>query len=155
MTTLMDHPAESRSGGLLSRLHAAMSGLVPEPALAVLMRLGIAAPFLLSGRTKVEGVLTVTDTTFYLFAEEYRVPLLPSELAAYAATYAEHLFPVLIIIGLGTRVSAVALLVMTLVIQLFVVPTGWPTHLLWLAPLVYLIGRGPGPFSLDRLLKID
>ena len=96
----------------------------------------------------------IAGTTPRLF-NNWFVPMTNPGLAAYAATYAEHLFPVLIIIGLGTRVSAIALLVMTLVIQLFVVPTGWPTHLLWLAPLVYLIGRGPGPFSLDRLLKID
>lgn len=136
-------------------LHGSLSRAVPDSVLALLLRLGIAAPFLLSGRTKVEGLLTLTDTTFYLFQEEYHVPLLPPDVAAYAATYAEHLFPVLIILGLATRLSAIALLVMTLVIQIFIVPTGWPTHLLWLGPLAYLIARGPGAFSLDRALKID
>ena len=139
----------------VSRLNARLGALIPADLIAPVMRLAIAAPFFLSGRTKVEGLLTVSPTTFYLFAEEYRVPLLPPDIAAYAATWAEHLFPILIVLGLTTRLSALALLGMTLVIQLFVVPTGWPTHLLWLGPLLFLIGQGPGRFSLDRLLKLD
>lgn len=139
----------------LTRLYSAITGAVPDSVPALLLRLGVAAPFLLSGRTKVEGLLTVTDTTFYLFAEEYRLPLIPPDLAAYAATWSEHLFPVLIILGLATRFSAAALLGMTVVIQLFVVPTGWPTHLLWAGPLVYLLARGPGALSLDRVLRLD
>ncbi|NBB50809.1 DoxX family membrane protein [Rhizobium sp. CRIBSB] len=139
----------------LGRLYDTVARIVPDSGLALLMRLGIAAPFLLSGRTKVEGLLTVTDTTFYLFAEEYRLPAIPSDLAAYAATWSEHLFPLLIILGLATRLSAAALLGMTLVIQIFVVPTGWPTHLLWAGPLVYLLARGPGALSLDRVLRLD
>lgn len=140
---------------VVSRLNARLGALIPADLIAVVMRLAIAAPFFLSGRTKVEGLLTVSPSTFYLFAEEYRVPLLPPDIAAYAATWAEHLFPILIVLGLTTRLSALALLGMTLVIQLFVVPTGWPTHLLWLGPLLFLIGQGPGSFSLDRLLKLD
>lgn len=136
-------------------LHEGLTRAVPEAAVALLLRLGIAAPFLLSGRTKVEGVLTLTDTTFFLFQEDYRLPFLPPEPAAYLATYAEHLFPILIILGLGTRLSAAALLGMTIVIQIFVVPLGWPTHLLWAGPLIYLLARGPGGWSLDRLLRLD
>jgi len=147
----MTSPVESP----ISRVNARIAALVPESAIALLMRIGIAVPFFLSGRTKVDGLLTLKDSTFYLFAEEYRVPLLPSDLAAYAATYAEHALPILIVLGLLTRPAAFGLLAMTAVIQLFVVPSGWPTHLLWLAPLLYLIGRGPGALSLDRLLKLD
>ncbi len=139
----------------VARIHQRITVLIPEAAIALLMRIGIAVPFFLSGRTKVDGVLTLKDSTFYLFAEEYRVPLLPSDLAAYAATWAEHGLPVLIVLGLLTRPAAFGLLVMTAVIQLFVVPAGWPTHLLWLAPLVYLIARGPGAWSADRMLKLD
>lgn len=147
MTALIENP--------MSRLCGRVTALVPESAIALLMRIGIAVPFFLSGRTKVEGLLTLKDSTFYLFAEEYRVPLLPPDLAAHAATYAEHVLPVLIVLGLLTRPAALGLLAMTAVIQLFVVPGGWPTHLLWLAPLAYLIARGPGGWSLDRLLRID
>ena len=139
----------------IARIHGRITALVPEAAIALLMRIGIAVPFFLSGRTKVEGLLTLKDSTFYLFAEEYRVPLLPSDLAAYAATWAEHALPILIVLGLLTRPAAFGLLAMTVVIQLFVIPAGWPTHVLWLAPLVYLIGRGPGALSADRLLRLD
>jgi len=139
----------------VARLHAWITDLVPEAAIALLMRIGIAVPFFLAGRTKVDGLLTLKDSTFYLFAEEYRIPLLPSDMAAYAATWAEHGLPILIVLGLLTRPAAFGLLVMTVVIQLFVVPAGWPTHLLWLAPLIYLIARGPGAWSADRLLKLD
>lgn len=139
----------------IARIHGRMTSLVPEAWIALLMRIGIAVPFFISGRTKVDGFLTLKDSTFYLFAEEYRVPLMPPDIAAYAATYAEHVLPLLLALGLLTRPAALGLLAMTVVIQLFVVPTGWPTHLLWLAPLIYLVGRGPGALSVDRLLKLD
>ena len=129
--------------------------LLPIDALSVSVRVASAAVFFLSGRTKVEGLLTITDGTYYLFAEEYRVPLIPSDIAAHLATWSEHLFPILIVLGLATRLSALALLGMTIVIEVFVYPLGWPTHLLWAGPLVYLVARGPGGFSLDRLLRID
>ncbi|TPW04036.1 MAG: putative oxidoreductase [bacterium] len=140
---------------LIARIHDRISAAVPEWPLALLLRLGVAVPFFLSGRTKVEGLLTITPSTQYLFAEEYRVPLLPPDIAAVLATYAEHALPVLLVLGLLTRPAAIGLLGMTLVIQLFVIPGGWPTHLLWAAPLIYLAARGPGAASLDRLLKLD
>lgn len=139
----------------IARIHQHITDAVPEWPLALLLRVGIAAPFFLSGRTKVEGLLTLTPSTEYLFAEEYRVPLLPPDLAAHLATYAEHALPILLVLGLLTRPAAIGLLLMTLVIQLFVVPTGWPTHLLWAGPLVYLIARGPGAASLDRVFRLD
>lgn len=139
----------------LSNIHHQITSTVPESLIALLLRVGIAVPFFLSGRTKVDGLMTLSPSTEYLFAEEYRVPLLPPDLAAHLATYAEHLLPVMLVLGLLTRISALGLIAMTLVIQLFVVPTGWPTHLLWAGPLVYLLARGPGGWSLDRLLKLD
>lgn len=139
----------------LARIHDRISAAIPDWPLALLLRLGVAAPFYLSGRTKVEGLLSITPSTRYLFAEEYRVPLIPPDLAAALATYAEHALPVLLVFGLFTRSAALGLLGMTLVIQLFVIPGGWPTHLLWAGPLVYLIARGPGAASLDRMLKLD
>ena len=139
----------------LASLYRKLTVAIPEWPLALLMRVGVAAPFFLSGRTKVEGLLTLTPSTEYLFAEEYRVPLLSPERAAYLATYAEHLLPMLLVLGFLTRPAAIGLLLMTLVIQVFVVPTGWPTHLLWAGPLVYLAARGPGAVSLDRLLSLD
>ncbi|MGZ5240516.1 MAG: DoxX family membrane protein, partial [Caldimonas sp.] len=90
-------------------------------------RLGIAAVFWTSGRTKVSGWLTVTDNAVALFRDEYRLPLVDPAFAAYAAAYAEHLFPALLVLGLGTRAAALALLGMALVIEVFVYPEAWPT----------------------------
>lgn len=140
---------------VIARVHQRISAAVPDWPLTLLLRIGVAVPFFLSGRTKVEGLLTITPSTRYLFAEEYRVPVLPPDIAATLATYAEHALPVLLILGLFTRPAALGLLAMTLVIQLFVIPGGWPTHLLWGGPLIYLIARGPGSASLDRVLRLD
>lgn len=134
---------------------ATLSGRLLAPSLLLLVqRLGIAAIFFYSGRTKVEGVFTLTDGAFELFRSEYALPLIPPELAAYFAAGAEHLFPILLVVGLFTRLSASALLVMTLVIQIFVYPDAWPTHLSWAGLLLPLIAMGGGRLALDRLFKI-
>ncbi|MEW6691199.1 MAG: DoxX family protein [Pseudomonadota bacterium] len=139
---------------LWNRVAALLESLVGHWLLALAARFAIAGIFFLSGRTKVEGWLTVTDSAVALFADEYKVPLLPPELAAHMATYAEHLFPLLLALGLFTRFAALALLGMTLVIQVFVYPAAWATHLSWAGLLLYLLGRGAGPLSLDRLLGL-
>ena len=94
------------------------------------------------------------DGTYSLFWDEYKLPLIPVEIAAHAAVRAEHALALLLLPGLCTRLSALALLGMTLVIQLFVYPDAWPTHLSWAGLLLYLVGRGAGTLSLDRLLRI-
>jgi putative oxidoreductase len=127
---------------------------LPPWLLLLVARVGIANVFWMSGRTKVEGLLTMKPSTLYLFEYEYKVPLLPSDFAAYAATYAEHVLPILLVLGLFTRFSTLGLIGMTLVIQLFVLPDGWPTHLLWMAPLLVIVRYGAGAISLDRVLKI-
>lgn len=127
---------------------------IPETLLLLIARFGIAVIFFLSGRTKVDGWLNVTDSAVFLFREEYKVPLLPPELAAHAAAYAEHLFPLLLVLGLFTRASALALFGMTLVIQIFVYPDAWPTHLSWAGLLLLLVARGGGALSLDRALGL-
>ena len=128
--------------------------LLPMSLLLLVQRLGIAAIFFMSGRTKVDGLLTVNDTAFELFRTDYALPLINPELAAYAAAYSEHLFPILLTFGLFTRLSATALLVMTMVIEIFVYPDAWPTHLGWAGLLVSLIALGGGRLSLDRFLKL-
>lgn len=125
---------------------------IPDDLLLFVARLGIAAIFFQSGRTKVEGLLTITDGTYELFRTDYALPLVPPEIAAHAATYSEHLFPILLVLGLFTRPSALALLGMTTVIELLVYPDAWPTHLSWAGLLLPLIVRGGGAWSLDRLL---
>lgn len=128
--------------------------VLTEDVLALVTRFGVAAIFFQSGRTKVDGFLHITDGTYSLFESEYHVPLLPPVVAAHAATYSEHLFSVLLVLGLFTRLSALAFLGMTAVIEIFVYPDAWPTHLSWAGLLLFLIARGGGKFSLDRVLKI-
>jgi putative oxidoreductase len=130
--------------------------LLPLSLLLLVQRLGIAAVFFMSGRTKIEegSWLTISDGAFELFRTDYTLPLIPPVPATYAATTAEHLFPILLTLGLFTRVSAAGLLVMTAVIEIFVYPDAWPTHLSWAGLLLPLIALGGGKLSLDRLLKI-
>lgn len=128
--------------------------LFPPSLLLLTQRLGIAAVFFMSGRTKVDGWLTVNDNAFELFRSEYALPLVKPEIAAYAATYSEHMFPLLLALGLFTRISAAALLMMTLIIEVFVYPDAWPTHLSWAGLLLPLIALGGGKLSLDRLLRV-
>lgn len=136
-----------------NRLAELAGRLLPETVLLLVARLGIAAVFFQSGRTKVEGLLTITDSTYYLFETDYKLPFVPPHLAAHMATYCEHLFPILLVLGLGTRFAALGLLGMTTVIEVFVYPDAWPTHLSWAAILLPLIAKGGGALSLDRLLR--
>ena len=134
---------------------ATVTRLIPESAIALITRLGVAGVFFMSGRSKVDGVLHITDGTYTLFREDYHVPLIPPDIAAHLATYSEHLFSILLVLGFFTRFSALAFLGMTTVIEVFVYPDAWPTHLSWAGLLVYLIARGGGALSLDRALKLD
>ncbi len=136
---------------------------IPHTAIAALGRFSIAAVFWKSGQTKVEGfALDIIDGTFEfgwprlaesavdLFRDEYRLTFLSPELAAPMAALAEHVFPALLLFGLATRFSALALLVMTLVIQIFVYPDAYATHGAWATVLLYLIARGGGSLSVDH-----
>lgn len=124
---------------------------VPLDPVALLMRVVLGSVFFGSALTKVEG-FTISHSTFFLFEHEYALPLLPPVLAAYLATFAEFGLSLLLWAGLATRLAAIGLLVMTLVIQTFVYPDAWVTHGLWAASLLTLVLRGPGALSLDRLL---
>jgi len=134
------------------RIAGMLARALPLSLLLLVQRLGIAAIFFLSGRTKVEGIFTISDSAYELFRTEYALPLVPPEIATVAATVSEHLFPILLVLGLFTRASAAALLGMTLVIQIFVYPDAWPTHLSWAGLLLPLIAMGGGRFSLDRTI---
>src|SRR5258708_39199408 len=90
------------------------------------------------------------NTAVELFVEEYKVPLLPPELAAYMAVSIELTTPVLLVLGLATRAAALVLLGMTAVIEVFVYPLAWPTHIQWAAMLLLLLCRGPGKLSFDH-----
>ena len=127
--------------------------LLPDAVLLLLDRVAVAAIFFLSGRTKVQGLFTIKDSTYELFRSEYPLPLIPPELAAQMATTAEHVFPLLLVLGLCTRGAALGLLGMTAVIEIFVYPDAWPTHLSWAALLLPLVAKGSGKWSLDRVVE--
>ena len=123
---------------------------IPDWTYASLMRVAVFFVFFLSARTKVDGFMTLKSITLYLFENEYALPVIPSAWAAYMATYAEHVFSVLVLVGLATRLSALALLVMTAVIQIFVYPEAYVVHMTWAAMLLYLVSKGGGLFSVDE-----
>lgn len=138
---------------------------IPNTVVAFIARFSIAAVFWNSGQTKVQGFVvnlvsgeftlgwpSLSDSALALFQDEYKLPFIPPELAAPMAATAEHVLPVLILIGLGTRFAALGLLGMTLVIQLFVYPGAYATHGTWAAVLLYLMSRGPGMLSVDHWL---
>lgn len=140
--------------GMWNRIADRLDLVIGDSLLVLVARLSIAAIFFMSGRTKVSGFLTVTPSTYELFRTEYSLPFLSPELAAHLATYSEHLFPLLLVLGLFSRLSAFALLGMTFVIQVFVYPDAWPTHLSWAGLLLLIVARGGGAISLDRPLGI-
>ncbi len=156
----------SADAGLLPRLMRQFITLcthIPNTLLAFLARFSIAAVFWKSGQTKVQGFEVdivngdftlgwprLSDSVVDLFRDEYRLPLVPPEMAAIMAAVAEHLLPVLILLGLATRLSALGLLGMTMTIQLLVYPGAYPTHGTWAAVLLYLMVHGPGKLSLDH-----
>jgi len=132
---------------------AVLKRALPDALLLLIARLGIASVFFLSARTKVEGLLTLKPSTFVLFRSEYALPLINPEWAAYLATYAEHVCALLLVLGLLTRPAALALLVMTAVIEIFVYPDAWSTHLSWAGLLLPLLVYGGGHWSLDHLVR--
>ncbi len=150
------------AAGLLTQA-IALFEKIPYSLIAFIARFSIAAVFWKSGQTKVEGFAIdlingtfelgeprLAASTLPLFRSEYHVPLLSPEVAAHLAAFAEHFFPVLILLGLATRFSALALIGMTLTIQLFVYPDAYPTHGTWIALLLLLVAKGPGRLSIDH-----
>jgi putative oxidoreductase len=143
-------PSQSSLTSFIERLNSAMAA-IPYGIVALITRISIAGVFWQSGQTKVEG-FHVTDGAIELFRSEYKLPLVDPVIGAHLAAFAEHFFPALLVLGLATRFSALALLGMTLVIEIFVYPDAWPTHGTWAACFLILMMRGAGPASLDHLI---
>jgi putative oxidoreductase len=122
---------------------------VPYAVLAVPLRLAVATVFWNSGMTKLAN----WNATLALFNDDYQVPLLPPDLSASLALTIEVTAPVLLVVGLLARPAALVLLGMTTVIQVFVYPQAWPTHIQWVAMLLVLLCRGAGALSLDALIE--
>ncbi len=166
LPSVSEKSAHARIGCLIRDINK-LFGRIPESLIAALGRFSIAAVFWKSGQTKIEGfALDIVDGTYQfgwphlsdsalaLFRDEYRQPFMSPEFAAPFAALAEHVFPALLLLGLATRFSAAALLVMTLVIQVFVYPDAYPTHGTWAAVLLYLMARGGGVLSVDHWLAL-
>lgn len=154
-----------RNPALLARFDGIVARL-PLDVVLILARVAMAATFWRSGQTKVSGLSVdlvegrfvwgwprLSDTAVALFRDEYRLPLISPEFAAPLAAVAEHVFPVLLLLGLTTRFSAAALLAMTAIIQIFVYPDAWPLHATWAACLLALVKFGGGRLSLDGLIR--
>ena len=152
MTDLSPAAAHSGSvpGRIIQRAIAAM-GRIPDWLIAVAARVFPAAVFWQSGQTKVAG-FHLKPSAIALFQNEYQLPLIEPVIAAHISAFSEHFFPILLVIGLATRFSALALLFMTAVIEIFVYPGAWPTHGVWATCFLVVISRGPGWLSLDHLI---
>jgi putative oxidoreductase len=137
----------SRFSETLGRIRRALDG-VSYTWLALPLRFAVATIFWNSAMAKLAN----WETTLSLFSDEYQLPLIPPEIAAYLATSVEISTPILLVLGLLTRPAAFILLGMTAVIEIFVYPLAWPTHIQWAAMLLVLLCRGPGGFSIDHLL---
>jgi len=149
MSTTADHATGGRKGPVA----LAMAGFglferIPYWLVALTARVALAEVFWSSAQAHLSN----WDTTLYMFADSYRVPLLPSDLAAYLAVAMELVMPPLLLLGLATRFAALALFGMTLVIEVFVYPQAWPTHIQWAAMQLVLMGSGAGSLSLDALI---
>jgi putative oxidoreductase len=141
---------ENRAGiGSLAGPVVAQLERLPLAPAEIIFRIATALVFWRSGQTKLAN----WDLTLALFKDEYEVPLLPPELSAYLATGVELVAPILLVLGLATRLGAAAMLGMTLVIQIFVYPQSYTDHLLWAGPLLYLLLRGPGVVSIDHMIR--
>lgn len=121
---------------------------IPYSLVILPARIATFSVFFRSGLVKIAD----WDATLVLFREEYKVPLLPPEIAAHMAAGMELGLSSLVLVGLFSRLSVLGLMGMVAVIQLFVEPTGWPDHIQWLGFMIFILWRGPGALSLDRLL---
>jgi len=152
MTHSLPAAAGSGSGlvGIIQRMIGAMD-CIPYWFIALAARVFPAAVFWQSGATKVAG-WHLKPSAIALFQDEYQLPLIDPTTAAYLSAFAEHFFPILLVIGLAARISALALLFMTVVIEIFVYPGAWPTHGVWATCFLVVIARGPGLLSVDHLI---
>jgi putative oxidoreductase len=149
----LSSPSVASSSWLARTICAAIALLdkIPQSLISLAARIFPAAVFWRSGQTKIEG-FQVTENAVALFKDEYALPLIDPALAAKIAAFSEHFFPFLLVIGLASRLAALALLTMTAVIEIFVYPDAWPIHGVWATCFLVVIARGPGVFSLDHLL---
>ena len=152
--------SERRQGirGLVERVNGIVRAIAQPSLTQLVLRFGLAVPFWRSGVNKWDNFLQLNDTAVLLFSSEFQLHLPGGPYAfpapgvfAFAAGSAEILLPILLVLGLATRLAALGLLVMTLVVQL-TVPDGWPIHVTWAAMALGIMAWGPGRISLDHLI---
>ena len=148
MVMKMEDTASPSLLGRVRRLYDQF-GLLPLSIIQLMARFSLAVIFWRSGQAKIAN----WDLTLQLFANEYKVPILPPEIAAPMAAAVELSTPILLVLGLFTRIATLPMIGMTLIIQLFVYPMSWADHLVWMTLLLLLFSRGPGVISLDHLVK--
>lgn len=148
MVMKMEDTASPSLPGRIRRLYDQL-GLLPLSVIQLMARFSLAVIFWRSGQAKIAN----WDLTLQLFANEYKVPILPPEIAAPMAAAVELSTPILLVLGLFTRIATLPMIGMTLVIQIFVYPMSWADHLVWMTMLLLLLSRGPGVISLDHLVK--
>jgi putative oxidoreductase len=148
-------------GRIVQRVNTIIE-LIAQPSLTqFVLRIALATPFWRSGINKWDGFLQLNDVAVLLFSTEFRLHLpggpysFPApEAIAFLVGSAEILFPILLVLGLATRLAACALLVMTLVVEL-TVPDGWPVHVTWAAMALGIMAWGPGRLSLDHWFRFE
>ena len=154
-----DNVRQRGISGLIARVNA-IACTIAQPSLTqLILRFGLAVPFWRSGVNKWDGFLQLNDVAILLFSSEFQLhlpggpyPFPAPAVMAFAAGSAEILLPILLVLGLATRLAALGLLVMTLVVEL-TVPDGWPLHLTWAAMALGIMAWGPGRVSLDHLIE--
>ena len=143
---------------------------IPYALVALALRLVMARVFFLDGQTRVDGPhlgasfhgfdfsvvlpMQVKAETLFTFLGQYAALPVPGAIAAYFVGYAEFLLPVMLVLGFGTRIAALGLLIMTAMIQVFVLPQAlWSTHVYWASLLLVLLSLGPGQISIDHVIR--
>ena len=124
-------------------------GRFPLSLLQLGMRIGVGLVFFNAGLLKYRSF----EFAIKLFEDEYKVPILAPAVAARIAMINELTTSTLLFLGLATRLATLPLLGMMSVIQIFVYPSAWPDHVLWGSILIFILTRGPGPFSIDYLIE--
>jgi putative oxidoreductase len=174
ISDIRPQPASRSNSAIASSVNALvlLCAVVPYALVALVLRFVMARVFFISGQEKIDGpaipltlfgadhefsiVLpaAIKDATFRLFETQYAGLPLPPTVAAYVFSYAEFVLPICLVLGFATRLSALALLVITVLLQVYVTPDAlWSVHVYWIAILLVLMSLGPGAISVDRLIR--